>query len=190
MATDGFALFDTLIGHCGIAWGAGGLTGVQLPEADEAHTRARMQRRFADCAESGPPPWVQDAMRDIVALLRGEPNPPVDLSNILLDMEGVPPFCRRVYDVARRIPPGATLTYGEIAQRMGEPRSAQAVGQALGRNPFAPVVPCHRVLAAGARSGGFSANGGVATKLRMLQIERASFDGPGLFDGQPHPPSA
>ena len=123
-------------------------------------------------------------MRDIVALLRGKPNAPADLSHIALDMEGVPPFHRRVYELARGIAPGTTLTYGEIATCLGDPGSARAVGQALGHNPFAPVVPCHRVLAAGGRSGGFSANGGVATKLRMLQIERASFGGPGLFDDQ------
>ncbi len=89
------------------------------------------------------------------------------------------------WPLARTIPPGTTLTYGEIAARLGNPGHARAVGQALGSNPFAPVVPCHRVLAAGGRSGGFSANGGVATKLRMLQIERASFNGPGLFDDLP-----
>ena len=184
MPTLGFVLFDTPIGHCAMAWSARGLTGVQLPEADQARTRARMQRRFPDCAESVPPPVVQDAMRDVLALLRGEPNQPADLSNIVLDMEGVPPFQRRVYEVARAISPGTTLTYGDIAARLGEPGSARAVGQALGHNPFAPVVPCHRVLAAGGRPGGFSANGGVATKLRMLQIERTRFNGPGLFDDQ------
>ena len=182
MSTLGFALFATPIGHCGIAWGERGLTGVQLPEADEAGTRKRMQLRFPGCLESVPPPAVQESIRDVVALLRGQPNFPEDLSTIVLDMEDVPPFRRRVYELARAIPPGTTLTYGEIARRMGEPQSAQAVGQALGNNPFAPVVPCLRVLAAGARAGGFSASGGVVTKLRMLQIERASFDGPGLFD--------
>ncbi len=183
--TLGFALFDTSIGHCAIAWGERGLKGAQLPEASEVQTRARMQRRFPDCLETVPPPPVQDAIRDLVALLRGEPNQPADLSNIVLDMQGVPPFHQRVYALARGIPPGETLTYGEIARRLGDPALARAVGQALGHNPFAPVVPCHRVLAAGGRSGGFSANGGIATKLRMLQIERASFNGPGLFDGEP-----
>ena len=85
----------------------------------------------------------------------------------------MPPFHRRVYEVARTIPPGATLSYGEIATRLGAPGSARAVGQALGRNPFAIVVPCHRVLAAGGKLGGFSANGGVTTKLRLLSIEGA-----------------
>lgn len=78
--------------------------------------------------------------------------------------------------------PGETVTYGEIARRLSDPGAARAVGQALGSNPFAPVVPCHRVLAADGRAGGFSANGGVTTKLRLLLIEHARFNGPGLFD--------
>jgi methylated-DNA-[protein]-cysteine S-methyltransferase len=85
----------------------------------------------------------------------------------------VPEFHRRVYDVARTIPPGATLTYGDIAARLGEPGSARAVGQALGRNPFPIIVPCHRVLAANGQLGGFSATGGSATKRRLLTIEGA-----------------
>ncbi|RZJ10583.1 MAG: MGMT family protein, partial [Haliea sp.] len=109
-----------------------------------------------------------------------------DLSDIPLDMAGVPPFHRRVYEIARAIPPGRVLTYGEVAQRLGEPGAARAVGQALGHNPFAPVIPCHRVLAANRQGGGFSAGGGVSTKLRMLEIERAQFGAaPGLFDDQP-----
>jgi methylated-DNA-[protein]-cysteine S-methyltransferase len=105
-----------------------------------------------------------------MALLRGEAR---DLSAIALDMDGLPSFQRRVYEAARAIPPGETLSYGEVAARLGAPGSARAVGQALGRNPFAIVVPCHRVLAAGGKAGGFSANGGVATKLRLLALEGA-----------------
>ena len=89
----------------------------------------------------------------------------------------MPPFHRRVYEVTRTIAPGVTRSYGEIAARLGAPRSARAVGQALGRNPFAILVPCHRVLAAGGKPGGFSANGGVATKLRLLAIETAQNNG-------------
>ena len=181
-ATQGFALFSTALGHCGIAWGQRGLTGVQLPELDEAATRARMARRFPDCSESVPPAHVQQAMDDIVALLEGNPSEPKDLTHLVLDMEGVPPFHQRVYELTRNIPPGTTMTYGEVARLLGEPGAARAVGQALGSNPFAPVVPCHRVLAANSGSGGFSATGGVDTKLRMLLTERAQFGGPGLFD--------
>lgn len=182
MRTLGFALFDTVLGACGIAWGAAGLTGVQLPQADAAATRVYMKRRFPDCAESMPPAEVQAAIAAVQALLEGHPPEPRDLTHLRLDMEGVPEFHQRVYARARRIPPGETITYGELAADIGEPGASRAVGQALGHNPFAPVVPCHRILAAGARSGGFSAHGGVDTKLRMLEIERARIGGPGLFD--------
>ena len=187
MPTQAYALFETAIGHCGIAWGECGLTGVQLPGRDEAATRARMGRRFPRSREAVAPPPVQQAMAAIVALLRGVPTEPVDLSNLVLDMDGVPAFHQRVYEVARRIAPGQTTTYGEIARQLGDPGAARAVGQALGSNPFAPVVPCHRVLAAAGRAGGFSATGGLATKLRLLLIERALFNGPGLFDDTPRP---
>ncbi len=170
MTALGFQLFDTPIGRCGIAWGERGLVGVQLPEASASATRARVQRRFPGAREAAPPRDVQRALDGIQRLLRGEPS---DLSGVPLDMQGVPPFHRRVYESARAIPPGATLSYGELAARLGSPGSARAVGQALGRNPFAIVVPCHRVLAASGRAGGFSANGGVATKLRMLSLEGA-----------------
>ena len=178
-----YALFPTPIGHCGIAWGVDGLTGVQLPETDEETTRSRMARRFPASAEGLPPPDVQMAINAIAALLEGRPQEPANLSYLLLDMEGVPLFHQRVYALARRLGPGDTVTYGEMARQLGEPGAARAVGQALGANPFAPVVPCHRILAAGGGAGGFSAPGGVSTKLQLLLIERARFNGPGLFDG-------
>lgn len=183
MAAAGFALFETAIGHCGIAWNEGdaGLAGVHLPEGSEQETRARMQAKFPGLAEMRPPAGVQKSMQRVVALLDGARD---DLSDIDLDMTGVPRFHQRVYAEARAIPPGRTLTYGEVAARLGEPGASRAVGQALGNNPFAPIVPCHRVLAAANGSGGFSAGGGVSTKLKMLEIEKARF-GPqaGLFDG-------
>jgi methylated-DNA-[protein]-cysteine S-methyltransferase len=166
----GFALFDTAIGWCGIAWGPRGIVGVQLPEGSAPATRARLLRRFPDAGEAPPPPEARRAIGDITALLRGEPKA---LDNVPLDMEGVPEFNRRVYEVARTIPWGATLSYGEIAKRLGDPGVARDVGQALGQNPFAIVVPCHRVLAAGGKWGGFSARGGVSTKRRLLSIEAA-----------------
>jgi methylated-DNA-[protein]-cysteine S-methyltransferase len=168
MTAHGFTLFDTAIGRCGVAWSDRGLVGVQLPEAGEMATRERMLQRFPTAAETPPPPKVRDAIDAIVALLQGEPS---DLSAIALDMEGVAPFHRRVYEVARMIPPGKTLAYGEIAARLDAPRAARAVGQALGHNPFPIVVPCHRVVSAGGKIGGFSAHGGTATKRRMLAIE-------------------
>lgn len=170
----GFALFDTAIGRCGIAWSGRGLAGVQLPEPRESDTRARLLRRWPDAREALPPSDVQRACRMIAALLGGEPS---DLSTISLDMEGVPAFHRRVYEAARAIPPGATLSYGGIAEGIDAPGAARAVGQALARNPFAIVVPCHRVLAASGRIGGFSANGGIVTKRRLLAIEGARVRG-------------
>jgi methylated-DNA-[protein]-cysteine S-methyltransferase len=174
MMASGFAFFDTAIGRCGVAWGERGVAGVQLPEAGERETRARMLQRFPAAGEAQPPPEVQRVIERIMALLRGEAS---DLSTIALDMEEVPAFHRRVYEVARAIPSGMTLSYGEIAARAGAPGAARAVGQALGRNPFPIVVPCHRVLAAGGKIGGFSAQGGVATKRRMLAIEGAPLNG-------------
>jgi methylated-DNA-[protein]-cysteine S-methyltransferase len=168
MTADGFCLFDTAIGHCGIAWNARGVAGVQLPERSEPHTRARLRRRFPGAAEMAPPPAVAAAVEAIAGHLRGEP---ADLASILLDMTAVPAFDRQVYAVARTIPSGTTWSYGQLAARAGAAGMAREVGQALGHNPFAIVVPCHRIVAAGGRTGGFSARGGVATKLRLLAIE-------------------
>lgn len=166
----GVAFFATALGVCGVAWNRRGISGMQLPEARAAATRKRLRARFPQSHEAVPPESVQQAIDKVVALLSGSKP---DLSSVALDLEGVPDFDRRVYEIARRVPPGATTTYGAIAGTLGEPGSARAVGQALGRNPFPIVVPCHRVLAAGGRLGGFSAGGGVSTKLKMLAIEGA-----------------
>jgi methylated-DNA-[protein]-cysteine S-methyltransferase len=182
--TSGFAIFETAIGPCAIAWGDRGIVGVQLPEGSEQKTRARIIRRFPGCREMPPTPDVQQTINNILALLAGEA---VDLSGVALDMNAVPAFNRRVYDVARTIQPGTTISYGEITARLNEPRQvARDVGQALGQNPFPIIVPCHRVLAANGKMGGFSAPGGVTTKLRLLSIERAKIsDTPSLFDDLP-----
>jgi methylated-DNA-[protein]-cysteine S-methyltransferase len=165
-----FALFETPVGFCGIAWGPRGVRAVQLPEGTARATRSRLVQRFPGASEAEPPAAVLAAVDAIVSLLHGGTG---DLSGIALDMADVPVFHRRVYEAARAIPPGSTMTYGELARRLGAPNASRAVGQALGRNPFAIVVPCHRVLAAGGKMGGFSANGGITTKLRLLSIERA-----------------
>jgi len=172
----GFALFETAIGTCALAWGPRGLVGVQLPEENgEAATRARMRRRFANLSEAEPPESARRAIAAIQGLLNGESED--DLSGIVLDMSHVSEFHQRIYAIARRIPPGQTRTYGEIAAELGDKGLSRAVGQAMGHNPFAPVVPCHRVLAAGNKPGGFSAGGGALTKLRMLDIEGARPNG-------------
>lgn len=180
MSDRGFTLFDTPIGRCGIAWNGHGIAAVQLPEAREAATRARLLERVPEAREGAPPAAVRQAIEDILALLNGEPS---DLSRIALDMTGIAPFHRRVYEAARKLEPGMTVSYGEIAEKAGAPGAARAVGQAVRRNPFAIVVPCHRILAAGGKIGGYSANGGIATKLRLLAIEGTAMNGTALFDG-------
>jgi methylated-DNA-[protein]-cysteine S-methyltransferase len=184
--TLGLAFFPTAIGVCGVAWGEHGLVGVQLPEGEESLTRSRLARRFTPAQECAPPADVRRAIEHIAALLRGEPR---DLLDVALDLSRIPDFHREVYAIARRIPPGETMTYGEIAGQLGDPSLARAVGQAMGRNPFPIVVPCHRVLGAGPWLGGFSARGGTLTKRRLLVIEGARLDAaaPGLFDDDPAP---
>lgn len=180
MTAKGLALFETPIGACAIAWGDGGILGLQLPEGDAGRTLARLSKRFRDGSEAAPPAEIAAAIGEIRALLAGEAR---DLAGIRLDLRDVPEFERKVYDIARTIPPGRTATYGEIATRLGDKSLSREVGRALGRNPFPIVVPCHRVLGSGGKTGGFSARGGVATKMRMLQIEGArTGEAPLLFD--------
>jgi methylated-DNA-[protein]-cysteine S-methyltransferase len=180
MTGHSFAIFDTAIGHCGIVWGPRGINGVQLPMGNEDKTRRRLRQVHGDIAEALPSAEVQRAFNGIVELLEGRPN---DLADVVLDLDGIPAFNRDVYDIARRIPPGKTLTYGDIAKQLGGVEKSRDVGQALGRNPCPIVVPCHRVLAAGGRPGGFSSNGCDVTKLKMLAIEGAPVNHtPNLFD--------
>lgn len=180
MTDQHFALFDSKIGLCAIAWGPRGINGTQLPMGGEAKIRTRISQRHADASEAEPTVEVQQAIDRITKLLAGERD---DLTDIPLDLDGVPDFNRGVYAIARTIPPGKTVTYGDIAKQLGGVELSRDVGQALGRNPCPIVVPCHRVLAAGNKPGGFSANGGVVTKLKMLEIEGALVNHtPSLFD--------
>jgi methylated-DNA-[protein]-cysteine S-methyltransferase len=174
----GYAFFGTAIGRCAVGWTDVGIAYVGLPEATPAKTAAQAARQLPGAQERPPPPPVAAAVQAMTALLRGEP---VDLTDVALDLAGVPEFNRRVYEATRQIPPGATSTYGEVAARVGAAGSGQAVGQALGHNPVPIVVPCHRVLAADGRMRGFSAEGGVETKRRMLLIEGAPAVAPTLF---------
>ena len=165
-----YALFDTSLGTSAIAWGERGIVRTFLPEPGAEAVRARLLRRVPDAREVEPPENVRRVVAEITRLFAGEP---VDLTWVPLDDEAVPELHRRVYAAARAIPPGSTLTYGEIARRLGDVTLARQVGEALSRNPFPIVVPCHRVLAAGGRTGGFSARGGTETKMRLLRIEGA-----------------
>jgi len=174
-----FALFDTAIGTCGIAWTEQGISDVLLPGRSSAQTRTTLASRYGPTAESEPPVTVAGTIAGIVRLLDGAPE---DLADAELDLTGVPEFNRQVYAVARTISPGRTLCYGDIAVRIGQPGAARAVGRAMGDNPCPIVIPCHRVLAADGSLHGFSGYGGIATKRRMLQIEGAlAPDEPTLF---------
>jgi methylated-DNA-[protein]-cysteine S-methyltransferase len=181
MTALGFTLFDTPIGTCSLVWQDGAIVGLRLPESSAAMTRTRIKRRWPDAEEQTPPAAMQRVIDRVLALLAGEP---IDLSDVPLDFRSAPEFHQRAYAVARTIPPGQTMTYGEIARRLGAPQEAREVGQAMGKNPIAIIMPCHRVLGADGKMGGFSANGGVATKRRILEIEGAAALGAGpLFAG-------
>ena len=178
--TVGFTLFDTPIGTCSLVWRDETIVGLRLPEASAAATRTRIKRRWPEAEEQTAPAAMQAVIDRVLALLDGKA---VDLSDVPLDFGESPEFHKRAYAIARTIPPGQTLTYGDIAKRLGGVELSRDVGQALGRNPCPIVVPCHRVLAAGGKPGGFSANGGVVTKLKMLAIEGAVVNHtPSLFD--------
>jgi methylated-DNA-[protein]-cysteine S-methyltransferase len=166
-----YALFETVIGWAGVAWSEAGLAAVHLPERDAEIARRSFLRRFPEAAPAEHTPEVEQAIAGIRALLAGEA---ADLTAVRLDLSRTPEFHARVYEVARAIPPGETLTYGEIAERLGDKLLARDVGQALGKNPWPIVVPCHRVTAAGGKLGGFSARGGAQTKLKLLAIEGAT----------------
>lgn len=165
----GTLLFETAIGRCGVAWGHAGLLAISLPHSRDDRTRARLRRSTPQATETVPPARVRVAIDGIVALLDGDPT---DLTGVALDFDGVAPFDRRVAAAARAVSPGETVTYGELAARIGATGAAREVGAAMGRNRFPVVIPCHRVVAADGRLGGFSAPGGTETKRRLLAIER------------------
>jgi methylated-DNA-[protein]-cysteine S-methyltransferase len=168
MSGRAYTIFDTAIGRCGIAWGQAGIVGVQLPEAREIETRKRLFQLYPDAREMRPPLNTEAAIEGITALLRGEMG---DVSEVALDMAGIHAFDQRVYQIARRIPRGETFTYNEIAVQMGASGAVRSVAQAIARNPFVVIVPCHRVLEAGGYADKISPHGGVISKRRLLSIE-------------------
>ena len=178
-----FSIIETAFGAFGVAWTEAGIARCWMHEATLEATRRQILRAYSGAVEAEPPTAIAEAMEDVAALLAGKARIPTSA----LDMRAIPEFDRRVYDVARTIPPGETMTYGDIARALGEaPMAAREVGVALARNRYAPIVPCHRVVAAGGRLGGYSAPGGAATKRRLLELEGAAIVAapaqPGLFD--------
>jgi methylated-DNA-[protein]-cysteine S-methyltransferase len=168
MAGPGYSIFDTGLGRCGIAWGDLGVMGVQLPEAREIDTRKRLFQLYPEARELRPSHNVEIAIEGIVALLRGGDS---DLSGVTLDMTGIPAFNQRVYAFARTIPRGATRIYAEVAGALRASGAVYSVAQAIARNPFMIIVPCHRVLEAGHYADNISPNGGAISKRRLLSIE-------------------
>ena len=165
-----YAIFDTGIGRCGIAWSEAGIVSVQLPETREIETRRRLYRLYPEAREQRPPVMVEIAIEGICTQLRGGT---ADLSHVPLDMTGIRPFDARVYDLTRTIPRGETLTYGEVAARLKASGAAHSVAQAIAKNPYMLIVPCHRVLEAGNYADRLSPYGGVISKRRLLALEGA-----------------
>jgi methylated-DNA-[protein]-cysteine S-methyltransferase len=164
----GYAVFDTAIGRCGIAWSDAGVVGVQLPEAREIETIGRLFRSFPEAREARPSPNTEIAIEGIVAVLRGDDT---DFSDVSLDMSGISPFHQRVYDAVRSIPRGETRSQDHIAALLQLPRTMPAVAQALSKNPFMIIVPCHRVLVADNGQDKPSPNAGTISKRRLLLLE-------------------
>jgi methylated-DNA-[protein]-cysteine S-methyltransferase len=168
MAGRGYTIFDTGIGRCGVAWGYSGVIGVQLPEAREIETRKRLFQLYPDARELRAPMNVEIAIEATTALPRGQA---ADFSDVTLDMTGIHVFNRRVYELTRAIPRGETRTYGDVAARLGAPDAVNSVAQAISKNPFMIIVPCHRVLEAGGYADKISPHGGTISKRRLLSIE-------------------
>jgi methylated-DNA-[protein]-cysteine S-methyltransferase len=165
-----YHVFETALGFAGIAWSEAGITRFQLPSATAAATTRGLLRRIPDAVAAGPPPHIAEAVDSVKRYFEGER---VDFSHIALDLEGQDDLFREIYAVARRVGYGETTTYGGLAKTIGRDdwEAARDVGQAMAKNPVALIIPCHRVLAAGGKVGGFSAPGGAATKLKMLELE-------------------
>ena len=178
MSETQFHLFDTPLGRCGIAWCNNGVIAASFPEASDARTLERMRKQAGDGEVSDiVPADIQSAIERIVGLMEGDSD---DLMDVEVSLPTVSDFERSVYELTRRISPGRTRTYGDLAKDLGDVAFSQQVGQALGRNPVPIIVPCHRVVGANGKMTGFSAPGGVETKRRLLKIEGAIE--PDLFD--------
>jgi methylated-DNA-[protein]-cysteine S-methyltransferase len=174
------AVFDTGIGRCGIVWSEAGVVCVQLPEARELETRRRLYRLYPEAREQRPPEMIDIAIEGIAALLRGET---YDLSDVSLDMTAISVFNQRVYELTRAIPRGETRTYSEIANQMRRSGAELSVAQAIGKNPFMVIVPCHRVLETGHYADKNSPFGGTISKRHLLSLEGTRpMAGKTLFD--------
>ncbi|APH72306.1 methylated-DNA--[protein]-cysteine S-methyltransferase [Aquibium oceanicum] len=179
-AAMGHHLVETRFGPVGIAWSEHGLTRLQLPGRDAAETERLLTMprngfHNAECRadakvilEALLPPAMAQLAGSLKRYAAGER---VDLRAVPVHLRGVGDFRKAIYREARTIGFGEVTTYGELAERAGHAGAARETGQAMGSNPCPLVIPCHRVLAAGRKPGGFSAPGGVSTKTRLLSLE-------------------
>jgi methylated-DNA-[protein]-cysteine S-methyltransferase len=173
-----YSVFETPAGHCVIAWSAKGITHFQLPSKSAEAADRNLLRRLHDAEPGLPPPEVGAVIAAVKRYFAGET---IDFSDVPLDLDRQDPFFRNIYAVTRRVAWGQTTTYGALAKEVGAgPEAARDVGQAMAKNPVPLIIPCHRVLAAGGKLGGFSAPGGAATKMHMLELE-------GIRMGAPEP---
>jgi methylated-DNA-[protein]-cysteine S-methyltransferase len=164
-----YFIFETAGGFCGIAWNSVGITRFQLPTRSPEATERILLRRVPGAEPSAPTPEVAEAVAAVKRYFEGEEP---DFSSFKLDLGEQDPFFERIYTAARRVGWGHTTTYGALAKELeAGPEAARDVGQAMANNPVALIIPCHRVVAAGGKVGGFSAPGGSAAKLRMLELE-------------------
>ena len=172
-----YNLFETHLGWCGIAWSQianantpYAVTLLQLPEANAELTESRIARNCGGAQRTELPSQILSISARVLKHLQGDLQ---DFRDIPVDLHSAGPFVRRVCELTREIPVGRTVTYTDIATKLGRPSLARAVGRALGRNPIPLIIPCHRVMAAHGKPGGFSAYGGRATKAKLLAIEGA-----------------
>ncbi|WOJ97232.1 methylated-DNA--[protein]-cysteine S-methyltransferase [Congregibacter brevis] len=175
-----FHLFETNFGTCAIGWNDIGLARVQLPESTPAETEARMIAANMTSAPATLPSFAREARDALLAYFSGEA---VAMEDLVLDYSLVSPFNALIYRALRGVPRGEIVSYGDLAKEIGQPGAARAVGIVMSKNPWPVVVPCHRVIGANGKLTGFSAYGGVDTKLSLLTLEGTQFgDTPGLFD--------
>ncbi|MGO7837112.1 methylated-DNA--[protein]-cysteine S-methyltransferase [Rhizobium johnstonii] len=167
--THHYLIFENAGGFCGIAWSDAGITRFQLPTKSAEATERLLLRRLPDAEAGAPTPAVLETVAAVKRYFQGEET---DFSGVELDLAGQDTFFRDIYAAARRVGWGHTTTYGALAKELGVgPEAARDVGQAMAKNPVALIIPCHRVLAAGGKIGGFSAPGGSSSKARMLELE-------------------
>ena len=169
-------IFETVAGFCGIAWNEKGISGFRLPGDSAEATERHLLRRLPDAVQATPPPFVLQVIAAVKRYFAGEI---IDFSEVPVDLDGQENFFRQVYTELRRVGWGNTTTYGTLAKALGAgPEAARDVGQAMAKNPVPLIIPCHRVLAAGGKVGGFSAPGGSVAKARMLELEGVSLAPP------------